>query len=211
MSGASSAGPRKRLGIFGGTFDPVHNGHLWLAKAALREFGLAQVVFLPSRCPPHKAAGTVASFEHRTAMLGMALARLKGVLLCPMESDESCPTYVGDSISAVKAAYGGGWDFYFIAGIDVIGDLAGGRAARITPGLVKFIAADRPGWDRSAALKAVPPASAKRIAFVGGMGPDVSSSAIRRRLAGGLPVEDLLPAAVERHIRENGLYRVVAS
>lgn len=194
------------VGLLGGTFDPVHRGHLALAEAARARAGLHRVIFLPSRCPPHRDARELTPFRHRLAMAEIALAEHPSFLLSAAEADLSCPSRVGDALRQVRRLLGPARPCYFLAGADVLGDVARWEATRIAPGEVRFLVASRPGHEASEALEAVPPCYRPHVETLDAILPAVSGTEVRQRLAEGGDTRDLLPETVAAYIRRHGLY-----
>ncbi len=198
--------PRLSVGIMGGTFDPIHCGHLAVAEAAAAELRLDSVALLPARCPPHRDPAALTPFEHRLAMIELAISGKSGFFVCTAEADLSCPTYAGDAVRIVRAKLGVDADFHFIAGMDAMTALTSPAAARMHPDLADFIVAERPGWSREKAIEAMPEGFVRHVRFLRTTGPEISSSEIRSRIGGGIPVRGLVPPLVAGYIRRHGLY-----
>jgi nicotinate-nucleotide adenylyltransferase len=179
-----------RLGILGGTFDPVHVGHLAAARAAAACLELDRVLFVPAGVPPHKRGH--ASPEHRFEMTRLATAGEPMFSVSRIELDRPGPSYTVDTLRALQ-----GDELFFICGADAIRDLPNWREWEQLPKLARFVAVARPGVTGPP----VPYATYIRIP-----GVDVSSSEIRERVAAGLPITGLVAPAVEAYIHEHRLY-----
>lgn len=197
-----------RLGILGGTFDPVHYGHLDAADAARRACSLDQVLFVPAHDPPHKAVEPRASAFHRFAMVALALDGRGADRVSDMELRRTGPSY---TVTTLRELHGQGWtpeQLYFIIGTDAFAEIATWYEYPAVLGCANFVVITRPG---SGAERQVPAATASTgIYHVEARTRDVSSTAIRARLAAGDAIDDLVSAAVARYIQAHGLYRDVA-
>lgn len=188
--------PVPRTALFGGTFDPIHNGHLEIARAAADRFDLERVIFIPAAHPPHKQNGAAAPYEDRVRMAQLACADDPRFEISRIEEGAG-PSYSIDTVERLQAhGYG---RLAFLIGADAFGEIQTWHRWRDLVAAVEFIVVTRPGarWSRpeSAAVLELP-----------GLYLPVSSSAIRARVmqgATGLPV----PAAVIEYIQQQGLYR----
>ena len=180
-----------RLGVFGGTFDPPHIGHVAAARAAATCMALDQVLFVPAGVPPFKHGH--ASAEDRYRMTALAVAGEPTFALSRMELDRPGTSYTVDTLRALAGA----GELFFICGADAIADLPTWHEWEELPKLAHFIGVSRPGttWP------AVPYAT-----YVAMPGIDVSSTEIRQRVAAGQPITGMVAPAVERYIHEHGLY-----
>ena len=195
---------RKRVGLMGGTFDPIHLGHLLAAERALEAAGLDEVRFMPAHRPPHKAAPPAAPPEHRRAMVELAIAGNDRFRLEPIELDRGGLSYAADT-AALLAAREPDADWYWIIGGDMAQYLPKWNRIRELAERVRFLAMTRPGYP--ADLGRLPEWLRDRVTAADMPALDISSTAIRRRLAEGRSVRYVVPEAVERYIREKGLYR----
>lgn len=194
-----------RQGIFGGSFDPVHNGHVAVARAVRAALGLQRVYVVPAARPPHKAGGCVASFEERVAMARLAFAGMEGFEVLDLEGRRPGRSYTVETVEELQAAHPGE-EFSLLVGADMLADLPSWHRAADLVRRVRVVAFARPGQDLRQAQEAF-----RRL----GVGANVvevpaveaSSSEVRRRLREGGPVGGLLPPSVEAYIRRRGLYR----
>jgi nicotinate-nucleotide adenylyltransferase len=188
-----------KLGIFGGSFDPVHLGHLLVAEAAREELGLSRLYFVPAAQSPFKPGQPCASPAERLRLLRLALA---GRTWCEIDDQElrrGGVSYSVDTLRDYTRRFPGA-TLYYLVGADHVPSLPQWRESREMASLAEFVAVPRPGRSESAF-----PAPF-RGAVLKGFPLGVSSSEIRARLASGLPVDHLVPAAVAEAIRNNRLY-----
>ncbi len=189
---------RMRLGLYGGTFDPVHNGHLAVARAAREAFQLERVLLIPNRLPPHKQAITGASYEQRLAMVRMACEGEVGLEACDVENREG-KSYTIQTLERLRNVYGEAAEFFFVIGADAFAEVLTWYRVQEVFAMTEFIVAARPGF-----RYAVPEGA--RVKRLDTLELTESSSEIRARLSAGLKVAEL-PAAVEEYIERHGLYR----
>jgi nicotinate-nucleotide adenylyltransferase len=208
-------------GVLGGTFDPVHLGHLHAARAVRSAFELERVLLVPSAAPPHKVPGRVASASDRLAMLRIAVADIPGLEVATIEIDRGAPSYTIDTLRALRRE--AGIDPLFIVGSDALLEIRTWREAERILEEFDLVAVDRPGalpeasragLDPAAAARRVavppfpapPPGHGGRIFALAIDGLDVSSTEVRRRAAAGQSLLGLVPPAVDRYIHERKLY-----
>jgi nicotinate-nucleotide adenylyltransferase len=196
----------KRLGILGGTFDPIHVGHLDAADAARAALTLDEVLFVPSHDPPHKPAEPHATAFHRFALVAVAIQGHAGYRVSDMELRRSGPSY---TITTLRELHQTGWQasqIFFIIGTDAFAEIATWHAYPAVLDCANFAIITRPG----AALTPLPAAPVRAagtgIYHVEARTRDVSSTLIRARLAAGESIADMVPAAVAGHIRTHSLY-----
>jgi len=191
----------ERVGILGGTFDPVHKAHLELARAALEAFNLDEVLFVPTGLPVHKLGRTHASISDRLAMLKAALEGSPGFVLSTLEIERDAASYTIDTLRDVKQIYGQESELFLILGEDAARDLGNWKDSREIARLVTVLYARRPG---AAAVSELPSGF---VFFELDMPSlDISSTAIREMLANDEDVTAELPADTLAYIRENQLY-----
>ena len=194
-----------RIGLLGGTFNPVHHGHLILAQDALEAFALDRVWFVLSPRPPHKPAAPLAPAADRAAWLEAALADDPRFELCRAELERDGPSYTIDTLRALRAAHPG-HTFVFLIGADTLRDLHTWRRIGDLLDLVEFATLARPETPldgiRPADLRLPPPWPEKLLARCAtGHRVQISSSEIRKRLAAGRSVRYLVPPSVEKMLR----------
>lgn len=208
-----------RIGILGGTLDPIHRGHLDTALAARQALSLDHVIILPSRVPPHRHHQPLASRYHRFAMAALAVNGIDGLTASDLELCAPGTSYTADTLSRYQAASGlRPSQIFFITGADAFAEIETWHRYPEVLTLAQFVVVSRPGFP-VASLPGRLPGLAPRMLPVGGVTDelaihlldaktsDVSSTEIRRRLQAGEPLAGLVPAAVDTHIRQHGLYR----
>ncbi|MBM3295037.1 MAG: nicotinate (nicotinamide) nucleotide adenylyltransferase [Candidatus Aminicenantes bacterium] len=219
------SGRAPRVGLFGGTFDPVHKGHLRAASAAVGRFGLERMHFIPSAIPPHKRATDMASAEDRMAMVELAVRGRRRFVPSPIEVRAGATSYSVVTLDEFRREAPGARHF-FLLGVDAFCEIETWREWRRLLDLCRLIVVARPGAPLAAARRAVEPSLRSAFAEVGPsvrLGEafleahriflfpidalPVSSTEIRRRVRDGLPIRGLVPPAVECYIHRENLYR----
>jgi nicotinate-nucleotide adenylyltransferase len=211
----------RRLGVLGGTFDPIHFGHLDAAEAARSALALDEVLFVPSHDPPHRPVHPHATAFHRFALVALAIDNRTGCRVSDLEVRRPGNSYTADTLRSLRAAGWQPWELYFILGADAFAEIATWYEFPAVLDGAHFIIVARPGATIEAALARTPPNLRTRVRAVAADGAaagptaifrveahtrDVSSTAIRARLAVRQPIEDLVPAPVARHIAAHHLY-----
>jgi nicotinate-nucleotide adenylyltransferase len=209
-----------RIGILGGTLDPIHCGHLAAAAGARDAFDLARVLVLPSGVPPHRPVQPLASPFHRFAMACLAVSGTSGFQASDDELRTNGPSYTADTLDRQHARGIVASQIFFITGADAFADIATWKRYPEVLDLANFIVVTRPGH-RIDALAARLPALAGRMRQAGAATtsaatpaiylldvatPDVSSTLVRDRLGRGEAITGLVPPLVEAHIHQHGLY-----
>ena len=195
-----------RIGILGGTFSPPHAGHLACAEAALSQLGLDRLLLMPVARPPHKQPVEDPGPEHRLAMCRLAAAGDERIGVSELEVQRGGPSYTVDTLRALHEA-SPQYELTFVAGGDMAASLPGWRDPEAVLRLARFAVAEREGAGRIEVERALAGlAGGDRVVFFDMPRIDVSSSAIRRGIAAGRPVRDLVPDAVARYIEEHWLY-----
>lgn len=205
-SSKDTAKKKSALGIMGGTFDPIHVGHLRVAEVAGSKLMLDRVVFVPAFCPPHKSISDITPIQHRFAMVREAVTGIPRFEVSGIESGHQCPMYAGDTIRAFKEMEGDNRDIYFITGLDAILIIINWDRARTYPGLCQFVAATRPGYDRGKIEGQIPNEFRPYVTILEEPALSVSSTEIRHRVKTGQPIDDMVPKAVMDYIYRHGLY-----
>jgi nicotinate-nucleotide adenylyltransferase len=204
--------PPARLGVLGGTFDPPHHGHLWLAASAADALGLDRVVFMPAAAPPHKSDRAVTAVVHRLAMTRAAVADDRAFAVSTLELERTGPSYTVDSMQRVLADRAGAGPTFLIMAADSLEQIETWRNPHRLLELVEWIVGPRPGHATAnrEGLRARFGQAAERIHLLDGPALDVSGSEIRDRVASGRTIRYLVPRAVEAYIGAQGLYRGIA-
>lgn len=192
----------------GGTFDPVHFGHLVTAEEALVQFNLDKVIFMPTGHPARKVDTPVSSAEHRYLMTVIATSANPDFDVSRMEIDRPGLTYTVDTMLALRDQHGPRTELYFITGADAVWEIATWKDAERFEGLCTFIAATRPGYDlEAAATEHADALSRLSIEFIEVPALGISSTDIRHRVAERRPIRYLTPEAVASYVHKYGLYR----
>jgi nicotinate-nucleotide adenylyltransferase len=195
----------RRIGVMGGTFDPIHHGHLIAAEEARWQFDLDQVVFVPTGRPWQKPVG-VSPAEDRYRMTVLATASNPAFTVSRLEVDHPGPTYTVDTLRRMRTAQPAGTRLFFITGADAVLQILTWKEPDQVLALAEFIAATRPGFDLDRLIGQVPGA-AGRVHRIEIPALAISSSDLRSRVARGAPVQYLVPDGVARYNHDHALYR----
>jgi nicotinate-nucleotide adenylyltransferase len=201
--------PPRRIGILGGTFDPPHIGHLWLATLAADAMALDRVLFMPAAQPPHKIGQPVSRASDRLLMTRLAIDGNPLLELCPIEMERPGPSYTIDSVDELERLYPGDATLYLVMAADSLAQIDTWREPDRLLERIEWIVGPRPGDQLPDRDKLVARFgdNASRIHVLDGPALDVSSTALRERVADGHPIRYLVPRGVEELITERGLYR----
>ncbi|RKT53116.1 nicotinate-nucleotide adenylyltransferase [Saccharothrix australiensis] len=192
----------RRIGVMGGTFDPVHHGHLVAASEVQARFELDEVIFVPTGQPWQKSDREVSAAEDRYLMTVIATASNPRFSVSRVDIDRGGPTYTFDTLNDLKATHPEA-DLFFITGADALEQILSWRRADDVFGLAHFIGVTRPGYDLDDTH--LPPGA---VSLVEVPAMAISSTAVRARTASGLPVWYLVPDGVVQYISKTGLYSV---
>jgi len=209
-----------RLGILGGTLDPVHLGHVETALAARDALALDRVLILPSRLPPHRPHEPQASVFHRFAMVALAVNGIEGLEASDAELCAPGPSYTADTLERFHRNGVQASQIFFIVGADAFAEIETWRRYPQVLDLAHFVVVSRPGFDVGRIAERIPElreriivrpydvaAAGKALVYVvPAATPDVSSTEIRRRLRAGESIDGLVPDLVDVHIRHHRLY-----
>ncbi len=198
------------IGVLGGTFDPVHIGHLVVADEVTARLGLAEVLFVPAGQPWLKGETSILAAEHRIQMVRLAIADKPNFRLSTMEIERAGPTYTVDTIKELRKELGAEKELLFILGWDNLLELPRWHQPELLISMCRLVAVPRVGCpipDLSSLEIAIPGLS-QRVIMLDKPEIDISASVIRKRVAQGLSISHLVPEAVERYIKEQGLYLV---
>ena len=205
---AADAHPH-RVGVLGGTFDPPHLGHLWLATLAADALNLDRVLFMPAAQPPHKAPHEVSRATDRLLMTRLAIAGNARFELCPIELERPGPSYTVDSLAELLRIEPPGTMLYLVMAADSLAAIDTWREPDRILELAEWVVGPRPDAvppDRGALVDRFGSA-ADRIHLLDGPALAISSTGLRARVAAGRAIDYLVPRAVESLIAERGLYR----
>ena len=197
-----------RLGIMGGTFDPIHFGHLATAEAVRELFILDEILFIPAARPPHKLDKLVTSEQHRLTMTQLATSSNKFFRVSDMELKRTGLSYTLDTMNDLHKIFGHSTELFFIIGADSLADLSKWHAARELVEKCHFIATTRQGVDVdfSAVEKFFGAVAREHIHRVTTPGLEISSTDIREKVRRGLSIKYLVPEVVEEYILRKELY-----
>jgi len=218
----------RRTGVLGGTFDPIHLGHLAVASAAADALALDEVLLLPSRTPPHRPVDPSASIFHRFAMVALAAQHDARLLASDLELRRPGPSYTADSLRALQATGRDRLQIFFLTGADAFAEIAIWREYPDVLDLAHFVVCARPGTPATSMPARLPALAARMVTPGAGRGtaresstpsvylldvatPDVSSTDVRARARAGRPLAGLLPPEVDAYIRRHGLYAALPS
>jgi len=190
----------------GGTFDPIHHGHLVTAEAAVWRFTLDEVMFLPTGRPWMKADRPVSGPEDRYLMTVIATASNPRFSVSRLEIDRPGPTYTVETLQELRRQAEGDIDLFFITGADAMLEILEWKDPEEVLSQAHFIAATRPGYDL-ARFEERAPTSHPNISVMDIPALAISSTDIRRRVAAGEPIRYLVPEGVQTYIEKAGLYR----
>ena len=217
------------IGLFGGSFDPIHRGHLALAQAAASRYSLRQVLFVPANVPPHKQKQPLTAFIHRYAMVALGTQDERGFVPSLLEATSGGVNYSIDTVRRLKQTLKKSDRLFFLVGIDAFRDVAQWHEARALLAECDFIVASRPGYSLRDVAESLPedlrpPAAVTRpfhkqpakgdlvlpgvtLHLLEGVHQSISATAIRAAAAQGKPLARWLDPRVADYIRKHGLYR----
>ena len=213
-----------RIGILGGTFDPVHHGHLAIARAARQQFALDAVLFIPAAQPPHKLSAPLAPFSRRAAMILLTIAGQPDFVLSEMEKERPGPSYSIDTLKELRQQLGEKVHLFFLIGMDAFAEITTWKHYAELFRYAEFVVVERPGAGGQAAFVAaafpsfrlegsswVGPGGIGRIHSLAMPSVSISSSLIRAMVSQGDSVAGLVPGPVAAYIVLHGLYRSMPS
>ncbi len=196
-------------GMMGGTFDPIHIGHLVTAEEARQQFNLDHVVFIPSGIPPHKPSAQVSAAEHRYLMTSLAVMSNPFFTVSRVEIDRPAPCYTIDTVREFSKAESPDTALFFITGADAILEILTWKDYNVLLDLCTFIAVTRPGYSLERfrdTIGPICPAALEKVHFLEIPALAISSTYIRERVARGRTIKYLTPEPVEQYIKKHGLY-----
>jgi nicotinate-nucleotide adenylyltransferase len=197
-----------RIGIFGGTFDPIHIGHLILAEEAWFQLRLDCIYLAPAGNPPHKRGRRLAPVEDRVCMAELATADVDYALISRIDADRPGPHYTSDLVRLLQRQVGPDTDIYFLMGMDSLRDLPTWHEARWLVDNSRLVALSRHDveldWET---LETSLPGVRSRVTILDMPELEIASHVIQQRVRNGQPIRHMVPRAVEAYIRKHGLYR----
>ena len=198
-----------RIGIFGGTFDPVHMGHLILAEQCRDQAALDQVWFMPAAHPPHKGGLAVTRFEQRCDMIELAVAGHPAFRVERVESELPPPSYTANTLAELRKRHPAD-EFFLLMGSDGLPDLPGWYEPRRVVESVGLVVVPRPGvmlWTAARLARSLGVAESDvRLQFVACPMIEIASRELRRAMADGMSIRYMVPRAVEEYVRDRKLY-----
>ncbi len=198
-----------KIGLLGGTFDPVHNGHLAIAESVMSGVGLDEVIFMPASQTPLKEDCDILAAEHRVEMVKLAIEGIPCFKLSMIEMERGGPSYTIDTIVELKNIVEEEDAIFFIMGCDSLAGISRwkepGRLIRVC----RLVAVPRPGIDIPdlTSLENEVPGISENVIILDGPHIDISATEIREKVSEGLPISNLVPRPVEEYIKQHGLYR----
>ncbi len=197
-----------RIGIFGGTFDPIHIGHLILAEEAWFQLKLDRVYLVPAGDPPHKQNRRLTGVEHRIRMAQLATADSDYIRVSRVDADRPGPHYTAEMVRIVRQRVDRQVELYFLMGMDSLGDLPTWNEAQWLVDNCRLVALSRHDvaidWER---LNSALPGVQEKVIILDMPELEIASHIIQRRVRSGQPIRYQVPRLVERYIREHNLYR----
>jgi nicotinate-nucleotide adenylyltransferase len=201
-----------KIGVLGGSFNPIHNGHLAVARAAAASLSLDTVLFIPAKTPPHKPGKELAPAQDRLAMTRLAVKGNATFAASDIELSRPSTSYTIDTIKELRALHGRDVEVFFLIGADTIGELSTWKDVAQLVTLCTFVTVARPGWseknfDDLAGTFEPQVVDSLKQHFITMDPVPVSSTEIRTKVARGENISGLVPKAVEEYITEHGLYK----
>jgi nicotinate-nucleotide adenylyltransferase len=198
----------RRLGILGGTFDPIHHAHLVLAQEVRHQLGLDLVLFMPAGDPPHKPGRPISPAHHRVRMLELAIAGKPYFAISGIDLDRPGPSYTVEALRLLRREWGPTPVFFFVEGADSLAEILNWYHPERLIDLAEIAVVDRPGVQVDlAGLEGRLPGLSARLHWVRMPLLEISASDIRARVRDGRPISYLVPPAVEAYIAEHELYQ----
>lgn len=201
---------RSGIGIFGGTFNPVHRGHLAAARQVWRRSRLKKILFIPAFLPPHKSREGLAPARHRLRMLRLAVGNTPYFKVSTIELERRKKSYTIDTLRSLRGKMGRKGPFFFIIGADELSGLPRWRRIKEILKLCRFVVITRPGYTYGRKdFQGAPfiKKDLKNMVVLNAATPDISATEVRRRVQLGRPFGSLVPPGVARYIREHDLYK----
>ena len=196
-----------RIGILGGTFDPIHYGHLVIAEDARAYLHLDQVLFVPAYQPPHKPERAYSAFGHRVRMVGLALAGNPSFAVSLIEAERPGPSYTVDTLREFHRRLGPQASLFFIIGMDSLASILKWHRPAELLTLCRLVVAERAGYRVDLpALENALPEPRQRMDLIDTPELSISSTDLHRRVRHGLPIRYQLPPTVEQYVQEHRLY-----
>lgn len=206
MTGCGAPEGISRVAVMGGTFDPIHHGHLFAADEVADRLGLPQVIFMPSRQPPHKHRPDLSPAEDRYLMVALAIAGNPRFSVSRLELDREGPSYTIETIRESRRRMGSSVDIFFIIGADAVLEIMTWHEADAVLDECCVVAMHRPGYDLAEVQRVLGPERAAKIRPLELQTLDISATELRQRVARGQSLRYLTPDPVVDYIRKRHLY-----
>jgi nicotinate-nucleotide adenylyltransferase len=190
-----------RIGLFGGTFNPVHSGHIALARAAKIRLKLDKVIFIPAYIPPHKDAIGIIDAKDRFCMIELAISQNAGFEISRYEIDKEEKVYSVETVRHFKDIYPEGTEIFFLAGADSLSELDAWKDVDKIFTLCRFVIFSRPGFSKDNSRVEVETIDIEEV--------NISSTRIRERVRRNNPIDEMVPEQVADYIAKNNLYKQV--
>ncbi len=187
-----------KIGILGGTFDPIHYGHLILGEQVRVQLGLDRVIYVPTFMPPHKISGSIAAASHRLKMVALAVKKNKRFSVSDIEIRRRGKSYTVDTLRQIKKRHPAA-ELFFICGSDLVNEIPTWKNVDQIYGMARFVLAKRPGFGKRL--------SGKNFIKINVAQVDISSSVIRDLVRQGRSIRYLTPGTVVEYIEKHGLYK----
>ncbi len=201
----------KRIGILGGTFNPIHMGHLIMAEEVCQQHHLSKILFIPAYIPPHKYVNDLAEAYHRYQMIKAAISGKSKLEVSDLEIKREGKSYTIDTIQEILDSYGKDCEVFLIMGADSLNELELWKNIKRLSQLCHFVIINRPGFKTEASARLIEIIGSDNISDMERLKIEIepvgiSSTDIRKRLNDGAQIKGLVPECVEAYIKERGLY-----
>ena len=214
MEEYTSSGERytHRVGLIGGTFDPIHYGHLVIAEEVRAALNLTEMIFIPAGHPPHKSEQLITPAQYRVAMLERAIASNPHFSISLIEVERTEPSYTADTLRLLREQWGQDTALYFVIGWDSLEELhTWYEPQEMLTQLTHLVAVKRPGYEEEAEytkiLESRLPGISQKLLVISAPQLEISATELRQRVAEGRPIKYQLPESVEQYIATHKLYQ----
>ena len=209
-NGNNSDQHRKRIGILGGTFNPIHTGHLIMAEEVCKNHHLSKIIFIPTYIPPHKYVNDLVDAHHRYQMIKAVISGISKFEVSDLEIVREGKSYTIDTIQEILSHYGEDSEIYLIMGADSLNELELWKNIKKLAQLCHFVIANRPGFKTEASDRLVEIIGSDNILDIERLKVDISpvdisSTNIRKKANDGVQIKGLVPECVEAYIKEHNL------
>ena len=201
----------KKIGILGGTFNPIHMGHMIMAEKVFQQHHLSKILFIPTYIPPHKHVNDLEDAHHRSQMIKAAISGKSNFEVSDLEIKREGKSYTIDTVQGVLDHYGEECEVFLIMGADSLNELELWKNIKRLSQLCRFVIINRPGFKREASSRLIEIIGSQNILDLERLRIEIepvgiSSTDIRNRLNDGEEIKDFVPECVEAYIKEHGLY-----